>query len=133
MGSASVPALLGRLALAMAVVLLLMWVIARLLASRAGTRPAGRARIDVLARQPVGRGAAVVLVRVAGKGLVLGVTEESVAVLAEADPVELDPAEERAAPGATPRRSALDLLRERTVRRPGPPVASRGDGWTRRP
>ena len=50
----------------------------------------GPTRIEVLARQGLGRTSSVQLVRVAGRTLVLGVTETSVSVLGEADPLVLE-------------------------------------------
>ena len=128
----SVVALLSRLALSMAVVLSLLFVAARFVRRR-GLSP-GRAgavtgRIEVLARQGLGRASSVQLVRVGGKTLVLGVTESSVSVLSEADPLLLEaelalaaiePASGSAqASGASTKPGwgpLVEMLKERTVR-----------------
>ena len=120
----SVVTLLGRLLVSLAVVFALMAVAARVARRRGlggsrGTSPA--TRIEVLARHGLGRSSSVQLVRVAGRTLVLGVTDASVQVLGEADPLLLaaeqalapDPAEARA-PGWGP---LIEALQTRTVRR----------------
>ena len=119
----SVVTLLGRLLVSLVVVLALMAVTARLLRRRglgsSGTSPT--TRIEVLARQGLGRTSSVQLVRVAGRTLVLGVTEASVSVLGEADPLLLA-AEQALTPDAAPPRSApgwaplVEALQARTVR-----------------
>jgi flagellar protein FliO/FliZ len=86
-------ALLARLAISLAVVFGLMWVAGRLLRKRGlGTAKGSTAtsRIEVLARQGLGRSSSVQMVRVGGRTLVLGVTEQQVTVLAEADPLLLE-------------------------------------------
>ena len=125
MEGTSVAALLGRLAISLAVVLALLAVAARVARRRGlggtrGTTPASR--IEVLARQGLGRTSSVQLVRVAGRTLVLGVTEQSVQVLGEADPLLLaaeqalvpEVREARATPGWGP---FVQALQSRTVRR----------------
>jgi len=114
--------------------------------ARTGGRrsPRRRARLEVIARQPLGKTASVAVVRVADRTMLLGVTDSAVQLLSEIDaalfedgeiPVDLEvlasPAntDELAArvSGASPADAAssasrsavsvLDLLRERTVRR----------------
>ena len=122
----SVVALLSRLALSMAVVLSLLFVAARFVRRRglaSGRAGAVTGRIEVLARQGLGRASSVQLVRVGGKTLVLGVTESSVSVLGEADPLLLEAELALAAvepvpagpqkPGWGP---LIEMLKERTVR-----------------
>jgi flagellar protein FliO/FliZ len=120
----SLVALLSRLALSLAVVFGLMFVAARLLRRRglaSGRAGAVSGRIEVLARQGLGRTSSVQLVRVGGKTLVLGVTDSAVSVLTEADPLLLEaelaltPAEPatRPTPGWGP---LIEMLKERTVR-----------------
>ena len=81
-----------------------------------------------LARQPFGKTASIAVIRAAGKALVLGVTDTSVTVLAEADPDALDvdltgsEAQWTAPPGGgtrpgQPWKTLLEQLRERTIRR----------------
>jgi flagellar protein FliO/FliZ len=121
----SVVALLGRLAVSLAVVFALMAVAGRLLRRRGlGTRgTTATSRIEVLARQGLGRTSSVQLVRVAGRTLVLGVTETNVSVLGEADPLLLE-AELALTAAAEPDAPAtpgawgpfLELLKDRTAR-----------------
>lgn len=118
-----------RVAVSLAVVLGLLALAAR--AARRGglgsRGPRSTARIEVVARQGLGRGSAVVVVRVAERALVLGVTDTSVTLLTDADPDVID-VEEPAAPGMVPAAGALrtpqsawkdtlEQLREKTVRR----------------
>jgi flagellar biogenesis protein FliO len=82
------------------------------------------APLEILARQGLARSAAVVVVRAGDRGLVLGVTDTHVSMLAEVDPDTMD-IDLRAAgtppdQGPSPRpawRDALDSMRDRTVRR----------------
>ena len=131
MGSVSLVALLFRLVVAMAVVIGLMVVAARVLKARGmgGVGPAkGQTTvpIEVVARRGLGRNVSIAVVRAGGKALVLGMTENSVRVLAEADPdsIETDgPETDRTAfPGSGPRsgwtwKAMLEAVRELTVRR----------------
>jgi flagellar protein FliO/FliZ len=91
-----------RLVLSLGVVLGLMWLAARVLRGKA-VRHGGDA-VTVLGRAQLARGAAVAVVQVAGRELVLGVTEQRVCLLAEAaaETGAETPAEEP----ATPQRSA---------------------------
>jgi flagellar protein FliO/FliZ len=102
-----------------------------------GRRPARRrARLELVARQPLGKTTSVAVVRVGDRTLLLGVTDSSVQLLSELDaalfqdsdvPADLAalatalPVEsgDVAPPVQQPRSavSVLDLLRERTVRR----------------
>lgn len=121
-------ALVARLAVSLAVVFGLM-VLAGRLVRRRGLAPgsAGRpsSRIEVLARQGLGRSSSVQLVRVGGRTLVLGVTDAAVSVLAEADPLLLE-AELALTPAAATAGSELpqkpgwgpflEFLKERTAR-----------------
>lgn len=130
MEDVSVVALLGRLAVSLAVVFALMAVAGKVLRRRGlGTRgTTATSRIEVLARQGLGRTSSVQLVRVGGKTLVLGVTETAVSVLGEADPLLLEaelaleqaesasrpgPGDKPVTPGWGP---LLELLKERTTR-----------------
>jgi flagellar protein FliO/FliZ len=76
--------------LALALVLGLMWFLARLVRRPLGGRSAGATA--VLARQPLTRGASVAVVRVGGRAFVLGVTDQNVTLLAEADPAAIEAA-----------------------------------------
>ena len=123
MEDVSVVALLGRLAVSLGVVFALMAVAGKLLRRRGlGTRgTTATSRIEVLARQGLGRASSVQLVRVAGRTLVLGVTESNVTVLGEADPLLLEA--ELALSAAEPETPTtpgwgpfLELLKDRTAR-----------------
>lgn len=128
----SLIGLFGRLILAMGVVFGLMMLAAKVAKNRgfagAGGRKGGRATIEVLARQQFGKSASIAVIRAAGKSLVLGVTDMSVTVLAEADPDALDidltgPEAQWTAPSggdtrpSQPWKTLLEQLRERTTRR----------------
>ncbi|RJK92804.1 flagellar biosynthetic protein FliO [Vallicoccus soli] len=96
-----------KVGLSLAAVLGVLWLCARL-AARGGAGRAGGA-VEVLARQQVGRGAAVTVVRVADRALVLGVTEQGVSLLTDTDleaVTAASPAAPSAAGGAA--RTALD-------------------------
>jgi flagellar protein FliO/FliZ len=72
-----------RLVLSLAAVVGLMWVAARVMRGQL-TRGQGGA-LEVVARQQVGRGASIAVVRVADQALVLGVTENKVTLISAAD------------------------------------------------
>jgi flagellar protein FliO/FliZ len=75
-----------RVALALLVVLLLMWLLARAVRRPYLMRRTGP--LTVLDRQQLGRGSSVAVVRVADRALVLGVTDQQVSLLGEAEPEE---------------------------------------------
>jgi flagellar protein FliO/FliZ len=126
-----------RVVLSLVVVLGLLALAARYAGRKGlgGTPTRGRtaAKVEVVARQGLGRNTSVVIVRAAERALVLGVTETGISLLADADPSVLDLREETPDPsdpdaqgmgrtgGPVARPSAwkdtLELLRERTVRR----------------
>lgn len=70
-----------RVGLSLAIVLGLMWFVARVLMDKMGGRATGA--VELLTRQQVGRGASIAVVRVADRALVLGVTEHAVTMLGE--------------------------------------------------
>lgn len=70
-----------RVGFSLMVVLGLMWLAARMFRSKLTTRGAGT--LEVLARQQVGRGASVAVLRVADRALVVGVTEHGITLLGE--------------------------------------------------
>jgi flagellar protein FliO/FliZ len=136
----SLAALLARVVVSLGVVLVVMWGAATVLrrSGVAGTAATGRrggkrtAPLEVIARRGLSRGASVIVLRLGGRALVLGVTEQQVSVLAEIDPAELDApvdaTDERSSDagstagpgigsGSLPWKVALEQLRERTVRR----------------
>jgi flagellar protein FliO/FliZ len=126
----SLPALLLRLVVSMAVVLLLVRLAANLLQrSTAGgkVRRRGRAEVEVLLRQPLGRRSSIGVVRAGDRALVLGITDQSITLLAEGDPDVLVPLAPESPRTATPDggpvaaaptwTAVVDALRDRTVRR----------------
>jgi flagellar protein FliO/FliZ len=115
-----------RIGFSLLIVFGLMWALARVV-----RRPLGAGRgpgsLAVLQRQQLSRGSSVAVVQVAGKALVLGVTDQHVSLLGETDlaAFEKDPcgAElrkpvtlETMAPSHRTWASALDFLRDRTTR-----------------
>lgn len=90
--------MVGRLLVSLAVVLGLMWVIARRL-KRPGRGKSSRL-IDVLGRQQLSRTASVALVRVLDQALILGITDAQVTVLGDTD---LASVQERLAEASRPR------------------------------
>jgi flagellar protein FliO/FliZ len=70
-----------RVGFSLLVVLGLMWVAARAFRTKLGTRGAGT--MEVLARQQVGRGSTIALLRVADRALVVGVTEHGITLLGD--------------------------------------------------
>jgi flagellar protein FliO/FliZ len=72
-----------RIVFSLLVVVALMWGLAKLARKPLGLRRGGL--IDVLGRQQLSRGAAVTVVRVADKAMVLGVTDGQVTLLTETD------------------------------------------------
>ena len=138
MNEVSVGELFVRLVVSLGVVVAIMaaaaWLLKRVAAggfAAGGRQRAGRpVRIEVLARQSLGRRSSIALVRAGGRGLVLGVTDQHVTLLAETsadelvvpDPMIPEPPRTVAPLGdplvaGPPWRSFTDTLRERTVRR----------------
>jgi flagellar protein FliO/FliZ len=133
--SASTFELIVRMVLSLAVVVGLMVGVTTFLKRKglAGFAPSGPRRavpgveVEVLARRTLGRNASVAVVRAAGKGMVLGVTDSQVTLLgdAEIDELELETGDAQrtgvsiAGSGVTtPWKTMLEGLRDRTVRRP---------------
>lgn len=135
----SVVEVLIRLVASLAMVVAIILVFAKVLRNRGGLRfgRSGTApKLDVLDRTAVSRNASVAVVRVGGRGLIVGITENSVTLLAEApeliDRYEQEEAERTAppvermelewpdatssAPEST-RMNFFEALREATVRR----------------
>jgi flagellar biosynthetic protein FliO len=142
----NVAELLVRLVASLGMVVAIILVAHKYLRTKGGLR-FGRGpnapKLDVLDRAPIGRNAQVAVVRVGGRGLIVGVTEQSVTLLAEApeliDRYETEEAERTAPPAeqGTRRASAwrglgrqdvadapeparmniFEALREATVRR----------------
>lgn len=133
MTEVSVGELFVRLVVSLGVVVAIMaasaWALKRLTNGSMGAggrgRPGRPVRIEVLARQSLGRRSSVALVRAGERGLLLGVTDQHVTLLAEtaADELIIEEAPRTASlPGdpqvvGSPWRNVADALRERTVRR----------------
>ena len=123
--------LLLRLGLSLLAVLALLWLTARLVR---GSAVRGLGVVELLARQQVGRGAAVAVLRVADRALVVGVTDSSVTLIGETDLEAVEAARTQVEPvrpddgrgegpltGSvlSPRtwRRTVEALRDRTARR----------------
>ncbi|HEY1740320.1 MAG TPA: flagellar biosynthetic protein FliO [Acidimicrobiia bacterium] len=144
MPDSSMLGLLARLVLSLAVVIGLMFLLASVMRKRGivvGNGGRGRAKaggtwnIDVLARKGLGRTAQLAVVRAGGKTIVIGITEQRISMLAEADPDTVTALEAAnsmdvdggtqwtgipgaGAAGSGPSwKTALDAFRDRTVRR----------------
>ena len=133
MGDVSLLSLFARLAISLAVVLGVMALAGRALRARAmpgSNRRYKVAPIEVLARQGLGRNASVAMVKAGGKVLLLGITEQQVNFLGEADELGLTdddvPGANWTAPSGNGPATAdsswtwktmIDAARERTVRR----------------
>ncbi len=122
MTNASLAVVLLRLVLAVAVVVGLLLLTARL-TRRVGERGAGSGRgvITVASRQPLSRTASIAVVHAAGRTLVVGITDTQVTLLSDRDGIVDSPtAEPIDLSSLTPnsRKSMLNTLRERTTRKP---------------
>jgi flagellar protein FliO/FliZ len=128
--------LLLRIAFSLLVVLALMWGLAKVARRPLARRGAGTG-LAVLSRQQLTRNSSVAVVQVAGRALILGVTDSQVSMLAEADLADVrqeidEPARREAVELAPARMPAgplpgsllsphtwvqtLNVVRERTVR-----------------
>lgn len=113
-----------RLAASLGMVVAIILVAAKVLRRRGGLglglglgRNDDGPRLDVLDRTTLTRGASVAVVRVGGRGLVVGVTEQQVTLLAEA-PELVDRYEAARAPRSATAALSVDTEAERTA----PPV-----------
>jgi flagellar protein FliO/FliZ len=91
-----------RIVFSLLIVLALMWAVAKVLRKPMTGRAAGT--MSVLARQQLSRNAAIAVVKVTDRAFVLGVTDQQVTLLAEADLAALE-----APPAAAARREPLRL------------------------
>ena len=98
--------LLVRLVFSLAVVLGLLVLLSRLSAKR--FRGGVDAPIRVMHRQPLTRSSAVAVLQVGSRTLLVGTTEQSVQLLAELDPSDLEDAAPAAAPEPAPAARASD-------------------------
>jgi flagellar protein FliO/FliZ len=92
-----------RIGFSLIVVIVLMWGIAK--AMRRPLAGRGGDLMSVVTRQQLTRGASVAVVQVAGRALILGVTDQQVTLLAEASMDEISPAR----PAEHVHRSPVDL------------------------
>ena len=126
----STLALLLRLVISLVVVFGLMAGCASLMRRSGMGGPSTKRRglpVEVLARHSLGRRASVAVIRAGGRGLVLGITDHTVTLLAEGDPDEFDrsslaqpgPIESspRTGPTPTPWKALLATVQDRTARR----------------
>lgn len=122
MSDASLAVVLLRLVLAVGVVVGLLLATARLTRRVGSGGGAGSARgaIRVVARQPLGRNASIAVIETGGRTFVLGVTDHQVSLLGE-QPVVTAPVDDSGSttlPPTAGRRSVVDALRDRTLRKP---------------
>ena len=99
---------LGRMVLSLAIVLGLLWVIARVgrgrqVGGRRGRAASGTAtqRIEMLGRRSLGRHSAVFLIRAGNRTMVVGQTPQQITVLAECEPDQSEVEAETTAAGHT--------------------------------
>jgi flagellar protein FliO/FliZ len=112
--------LIGRLLVSLAVVLGLMWVVARKMGKRAGGGRATRV-VEVLGRQQLSRSASVAVVRVMDQALVVGITDGQVNLLGETELGKVQAAVANTAPAPRRERPAP---RPTTVRLPAEVTAT---------
>lgn len=115
-------AMLARLVVSLGIVLGLMAAVAAVVRRTGAGGGVTRRRglpVEVVARHALGRRSSVALVRAGGKGLVLGVTDHTITVLAETDPDDLVPEQPAGTPAATttPWTALIESVREKTARR----------------
>ncbi len=90
-----------RVVVSLAIVLGLMWGLTKVTRGRTTVRGVP---LDVISRAPLGKHSSVAVLRVAGRGMVVGVTEHQITLLGE---IELEPE-----PDAVEVRETLDLEAE---------------------
>jgi flagellar biosynthetic protein FliO len=129
MATASTLGLFVRLILSLGVVIGLMWAAATMLkrrglASGPGRRATRGVQVELLARRSLGRNAAITVVRVGDRSMVLGVTDHQVTKLDDVLVEEIDleegaiwTAPSGASTGpATAWKTMLEQMRKRTAR-----------------
>ena len=122
MAGVSVGALIGRMVVSLGLVIALMWLVAKFARKRMGGSrrrgPDDALRLQVLARQSIGKNASVTLLRSGDRALLLGVTDHSVSLLSDNElPPEPAPAEDPAAAPSPSWDLLLQHARDLTVRR----------------
>jgi flagellar protein FliO/FliZ len=126
----STIAIIGRMLLALVLVLGVMWALARWARKPMGIGKGERV-MTVLARQQLSRSSSVAVLKLMDRALVLGVTEQGVQLLTETElaPIEQAltvPAARRPAPAAERRRSAEPLELDGELAPPALPPAAVG-------
>lgn len=94
MANVSLVGVLGRMVVSLGVVVGLMVMVGRIARRRMGSGALGpqpHHKLQVIARQSVGKGAAVATIRAGDRILLLGVTEHGVSLLSEADLPQTEP------------------------------------------
>ena len=128
MSTTSTLALFARLLVSLGVVIGLMWFAARVVRRRGFGSPTRRpgVHIDVIARRTLGRNASIAIVRAGDQGMIVGVTEQNITKLGDADLDQIDLVNGESQWTATPQgpdgptpswKAMLDQLRDRTARR----------------
>jgi flagellar protein FliO/FliZ len=131
MSTAATLALFARLLVSLGVVIGLMWFAARVVRRRgiggfASPNRGPGIQIEIVARRTLGRNSSIAVVRAGNQGLIIGVTENQVTKLGDADLSEIDlanadsqwTASPQGPDGPTPSwKAMLEQLRERTARR----------------
>ena len=107
----STIAIIGRMLLALVLVLVVMWALARWARKPMGIGKGERV-MTVLARQQLSRSSSVTVLKLMDRALVLGVTEQGVQLLTEA---ELAPIEQALTVPAAPRRRPAPRVAAATV------------------
>jgi len=130
MSTAGTLALFARLIVSLGIVIGLMWFAARFVRRRGIGGFGNPARgpgmhIDVIARRTLGRNSSIAVIRAGDQGLIIGVTDQQVTKLADADLSDLDlgnadgqwTASPQGPDGPTPSwKGMLEQLRDRTTR-----------------
>ncbi|HJQ03148.1 MAG TPA: flagellar biosynthetic protein FliO [Jatrophihabitans sp.] len=116
-------AVIGRMLLALVFVLGVMWLLARWARKPLGAGKADRV-MSILARQQLSRTSSVAVLRVMDRALVLGVTEQGIRLITEA---ELGPIEDALATEPEPSRSWSVLRPARPALPEGSSVEIEGD------
>lgn len=130
MSTAGTLALFARLLVSLGIVVGLMWFAARVVRKRGlgigGTSRRPGVQIDVIARRTLGKNASIAIVRAGDQALIVGVTDNQITKLADADLEQIDlasaesqwTATSQGPDGPTPSwKAMLEQLRDRTARR----------------
>jgi len=135
MESASTLMMFVRLLISLGVVIGLMWVAATVVRKRGFTghgmqrRPRGQkgpqVEVELVARKPLSKTASIAVVKIGGRSVVVGVTDHQITNLGEIRNAEIDLREDNIRTlssgamesPASPWKTMLDQIRDRTVRR----------------